>query len=154
MAAAGYATYRNNQFEGMDPKRLILMLYEGAVKHLRLAREGLDSGNTQKRGENISRAIAIITELNACLDKKVDDESILFLSSLYVAILVELPKVAITKDGTIIDRAIRYISMLKEVWENEVMKNKKRPAETSGVRQSPAVYGKGGSAVGNTTISV
>ncbi len=121
-AATGYQTYRNNHFEGMDPNRLILMLYEGAIKHTRLAKEGIKGNNIQKRGEHTGRVIAIVSELNACLDENIKDESIDFLRGLYNAILTELPKVALNNDITILERTESYISKLKDVWENNVMK--------------------------------
>jgi len=120
-ACSGYDTYRSNHFEGMDPKRLILMLYDGALKHMRIAKEGVDEGNIQKRGENLGRAIAIVSELNACLDTSIEDESVEFLRGLYAAILTELPKVSIKNDVQILDRSYSYISKLKEIWEKDVM---------------------------------
>ena len=120
-ACNGYDTYRSSHIEGMDPKRLILMLYDGALKHIRIAQEGIDQGDVQKRGENIGRVIAIVSELNACLDTSIQDESVEFLRGLYTAILVELPKVSIHNDVKILDRSYSYIARLKEIWEKNVM---------------------------------
>jgi len=120
-ACNGYDTYRSSHIEGMDPKRLILMLYDGALKHIRIAKEGIDQGDVQKRGENIGRVIAIVSELNACLDTSIQDDSVEFLRGLYTAILVELPKVSIHNDSKILDRSYSYIARLKEIWEKNVM---------------------------------
>ena len=46
-----------------DPKRLILMLYEGALEHIRLAKEGIAEKNARKRGEHLSCAVAIVSTL-------------------------------------------------------------------------------------------
>ncbi len=120
-ACTGYDMYRSSHIEGMDPKRLILMLYDGALKHIRIAKEGIDQGDVQKRGENIGRVIAIVSELNACLDTSIQDDSIEFLRGLYTAILIELPKVSIHNDLKILDRSYSYIARLKEIWEKNVM---------------------------------
>lgn len=117
----GYDTYRSSHFEGMDPKRLILMLYEGALKHIGLAKEGILEKNSQKRGENLSKTIAIVSELNASLDPGVKDEAIEFLRGLYEAILSELPRVSLNNDVKILDRSASYISALKEIWVNHVI---------------------------------
>jgi flagellar protein FliS len=104
-----------------DPKRLILMLYEGALKHLRLTREGIEACNACKRGEHLSRAVAIIAELYTSLDGAVTDEPVVFLRGLYQAMLVELAQVAVTHDLTVVDLAMRYIERLKQIWEHDVM---------------------------------
>lgn len=104
-----------------DPKRLILMLYEGALKHLRLAQEGIQAHHAQKRGENLSRAVAIVSTLHSSLEGEVTDEPIAFLRGLYQAILIELNKVAITHDVNMLDLAFRYLERLKQIWERDVM---------------------------------
>lgn len=135
VANAQVSKYLNNHYDGMDPKQLILLLYKGAISRLRLAKEGIEEGNIKKRGENLSKAIAIISELNASVDPKANDEISQFLTSLYTAILVELPKVSLDNNTEILDRSEAYISKLTQIWENDVMANrtspKKRPVSTS-----------------------
>lgn len=108
-------------YDEMDPKRLILMLYEGAIKRIVLAREGIKNADPKQRGENLGKAIAIISELNASLDENIQTEEINFLRGFYTAMLTELPKVSINEDTTILDRAEKYIKELKRIWETTVM---------------------------------
>lgn len=115
-------SYKKAQvYDEMDPNRLILMLYEGAIKRIILARDGLKEDNPQKRGENLGKAIAIIAELNASLDSDNKTDEINFLRNLYAAMLVELPKVSVNKDIKILDRSEKYLSELKRIWETSVM---------------------------------
>lgn len=125
VANSQVSKYLNNHYEGMNPKQLILLLYKGAINRLRLAREGIEEGNVKKKGENLSKAIAIISELNASVDTNTNDEISHFLTNLYTAILVELPKVAIDNNIQILDRSEAYISKLTQIWENEVMEKDK-----------------------------
>ena len=104
-----------------DPKRLILMLYEGALEDLRLAKEAIEQQNARQRGEHLSRAVAIVSTLLASLDSNVADEPIVFLQGLYQAMLVELSKVAVTHDVKGLDLAFRYLERLKQIWEQDVM---------------------------------
>jgi flagellar secretion chaperone FliS len=104
-----------------NPKRLILMLYEGVLEDLRLAKEAIEQQNARQRGEHLSRAVAIISTLLSSLDSNVADEPIAFLRGLYQAMLVELSKVAITHDVTVLDLAFRYLERLKQIWEQDVM---------------------------------
>ncbi len=117
--------YLSNHYEGMDPEQLILMLYNGALSRLRFTRDGIKEKNFQKKGENLSKAIAIISELHASVDPEMDDASTRFLRGLYTAILTELPKVTMNDDLDTLDRAEGYISKLRDIWENDVMAKKK-----------------------------
>lgn len=122
-ATAEIKRYLNNHYEGMSQEQLILALFKAALERLRLAKEGIEENNIQKRGENLSKAIAIVTELNASVNPTMTDESTLFLRGLYAAILAELPKVSLNNDITILKRSHGYISKLKEIWETQVMGN-------------------------------
>jgi len=121
--------YLNNHYEGMSPEQLILLLYKGALSRLKLAREGIKENNAKKRGENISKVIAIISELNASVDPNMNDESTQFLRGLYIAILAELPKISLNNDIKTLDRANGYIQELKNIWERDVMGKSKQPQQ-------------------------
>jgi len=120
-ALAPVNKYLNNHYEGMHPEQLILMLYKGALDRIYLTREGIQENNRQKRGENLSKVIAIISELNASIDPEMNDESTQFLRGLYTAILNELPKVSLNNCTVTLDRTEAYIKKLKKIWENDVM---------------------------------
>ena len=122
-ASAQINRYLNTHYEGMEPEQLILMLFKGALDRIKLAREGIEENDIKKRGENLSKSIAIISELNSSIDTTMNDESTQFLRGLYSAILAELPKVSINNDKKILSRTHAYISKLKEIWENDVMVN-------------------------------
>ena len=104
-----------------DPKRLILMLYEGVLDDLHSAKEGIEQRDARKRGEHLSRAVAIVSTLHTSLHNDTTDESIVFLRGLYESTLVELAKVAVTHDVHVLDLAFRYLERLKQIWEHDVM---------------------------------
>lgn len=133
-------SYLNNHYEGMDPEQLILLLYNGALSRLRFTRDGIKEKNVQKKGENLSKAIAIISELHASVDPEMDDASTRFLRDLYTAILTELPKVTLNNDLSTLDRAEGYISKLRDIWEKDVMAKRKngKPAQESFNKPSAA----------------
>ncbi len=120
-ASAQINKYLNNHYEGMAPEQLILMLFKGTLDRIRLTWEGIEENDVKKRGENLSKTIAIISELNSSIDTTMNDESTQFLRGLYTAILSELPKVSINNDTQILKQTHSYISKLMEIWENDVM---------------------------------
>ena len=118
-----------------NPKRLILMLYEGVLEDLRLAKEAIEQQHACQRGEHLSRAAAIVLTLFTSLDSNVTEEPIAFLRGLYQAILVALSHVAVTHDVKVLDLAFRYLERLKQSWEQDVMGLQAQTAE--GWQQGP-----------------
>jgi flagellar secretion chaperone FliS len=150
-------TYINNHYDGMSPEKLILMLFKGALDRLKLVKEGMKENNIQKRGENLSKVIAIVSELNSSLDSKMNDESTQFLRGLYHAILTELPKASINNDISIITRTESYLSKLTEIWETDVMGRgqslkKKRVLKPLAKSFGGYPMGAGTSALGSITV--
>ena len=105
----------------IHPVKLIHLMYERVLTHLKLAEEGLLKSDIQARGENLSKAIAIVSELNASIKDNDNSGAAGFLRGLYSAILVELPKVAVSNDVSVIRQSCRYIERLKEIWEETAM---------------------------------
>ncbi|MCA1794784.1 MAG: flagellar export chaperone FliS [Desulfobacteraceae bacterium] len=126
---AGINTYINNHYEGMSPEKLVLLLFDAALDRIGKTRQGIVENNIPKRGENLSKAIAIIAELNTSLDPELNDETTRFLRGLYFSILIELPKVSLTNDIEILNRTERYLSQLKKIWVNDVMSQQHTPAK-------------------------
>ncbi len=138
-AARNMNAYLNTHYEGMSPEKLIQMLYKGALKHISLAREGITENSPKKRGENISRVIAIVTELYASLDPEMTDDSTQFLRGLYSSILAELPRVALTNNVKTLDLTYSYIEKLSQIWESDVMVSKQKP---NTFKAQGSVYGQ------------
>ena len=131
--------YRQSEVSAaVHPVKLIHMMYERVLTHLNFAEEAIAENSPRKRGENLSKAIALISELNAAISPKDESEAASFLRGLYGAIMVELPKVSVSGDVEILRQAARYISELKKVWEETAMRESgllKRGAEA--MRPSP-----------------
>lgn len=115
--------YRTTEKQGeISPVKLIHMLYERVLVHLTLAEEGIREQTSKKRGENLGKAIAIITELQASIKSEDHSEAALFLRGLYGAILAELPKVSISQDVQVLRQARSYLERLKQIWEETAMR--------------------------------
>lgn len=50
-------TYLNNHYEGMDPKQLILLLFNGALSRLDLTRQGIEENDVQKKGKTSQKPL-------------------------------------------------------------------------------------------------
>ena len=61
-----HAAYTQGQVSASNPLRIIVLLYEGAI---RFTRQGLEQfANTAARGQALGRAHAIVSELQLALD--------------------------------------------------------------------------------------
>ncbi len=121
-AAKARNAYRQTEGQSkIHPVKLIHLMYERALIHLDMALIGIEKSNPQLKGENLGKAIAIITELNASVKEDDGSDAALFLRGLYSAILLELPKASANNDEQIVRQTISYIRRLKEIWEETAM---------------------------------
>lgn len=124
----------------VEPNKLILMLYEGAIKRIALAKEGIKKADPKMRGENLGKAIAIIAELNASLDSNIKTKEINFLRDLYATMLTELPKVSVSEDIEALELSEKYLMELKRIWETTVMKNSTTEKQKSAKKMNKTGY--------------
>ncbi len=106
----------------IHPVKLIYMMYERLLVHFELTEEAIVEKDFKGRGENLGKAIALLTELSASIKEDDDSEAAQFLRGLYGAILTELPKVALGNDLQILKQAKLYVGRLKEIWEETAMR--------------------------------
>jgi flagellar protein FliS len=84
MYQTGCNVYRQTAANTVEDKRMIMLkLYEGMLVFLGCARRGILDNSARIRGENISKVIAIINELECALDHEKGGRIAAQLSSLY-----------------------------------------------------------------------
>ena len=81
--ATGYQAYQTNAIHTASPEQLVVMLYDGCLRFLRRAEKAAEEGRPAAVTEAVSRATAIIMELNATLDMDRGGEIAANLRSLY-----------------------------------------------------------------------
>jgi flagellar protein FliS len=60
--------YRSTQAQTSSPLELVVMLYDGALRFLADAERGFTTGDAGVRATGISKALAIVNELQSTLD--------------------------------------------------------------------------------------
>ncbi len=105
----------------IHPVKLIHLMYERLLVHLELAGNAMLKDDAKGRGENLGRAIALVTELYASIRDDDESEAAGFLRGLYSSILTELPKAAVTNDIEVIRTTSRYVNRLKDIWAETAM---------------------------------
>jgi flagellar protein FliS len=97
--------------------RLIVMLYDGAIKFLKLAIRELEAGNYAAKGQYINRAHDIINELNGVLDTEAGGEIAQNLRSLYLFMNRRLRQANTKRDPQMIQEVISLMEELNLGWK-------------------------------------
>ena len=114
-ASNPYNTYQKNNVNTASSGKLLLMLYEGAIKFCRLAELAIDEGNIEKRHNNLFKAKRIIKELAFTLNREVDFSK--ELGALYAYMERQLISANIKNDKEKISEVKKMLEDLKSSWE-------------------------------------
>lgn len=77
------ARYEEQAITTQNRGRLVVLLYEGAIRFLRQAIVSLEAGDHQKKNHSIARAQDILLELNSALNMEAGGQVAQNLRSLY-----------------------------------------------------------------------
>lgn len=103
-----------------DPIQQIVMLYDGAVKFLRLAAADIESGKLDKKAEHTNRALDIIGYLQSILDFENGGEVAVVLDHLYTSLNVQILKASAGLDAPSILNAAGAILPVRDAWAASV----------------------------------
>jgi flagellar protein FliS len=113
----GIAAYRNNTVTTQSKDRLIVLLYDGAIKFMNLAIKELQAKNYQGKGQYITKAQDIINELNAVLDMEAGGEIAVNLRKLYCFMNKHLSEANIKRNPQMIREVIQLMEELNQSWK-------------------------------------
>ncbi|MFH1077229.1 MAG: flagellar export chaperone FliS [Pseudomonadota bacterium] len=116
MYGKGLNAYREVTVTTADPKRLVIMCYEGAIRHLRLAKEKFISKEFEEKYELILKAQAIISELRQALDFERGGEIAKNLDMIYSYMIKRITRGDIKNDIFAYDEVINMLDELKSAW--------------------------------------
>ena len=108
--------YRKNQISTSSQGRLILMMYEGAIRFTSLALESMDKGDLANQGKYIQKAHDIVNELSLALDFKKGGDTAPRLESLYQFVLSQLTLANIKSEKKPLQTVLNILNPLLEAW--------------------------------------
>ncbi|MHC4742672.1 MAG: flagellar export chaperone FliS [Planctomycetota bacterium] len=112
----GVSAYQETSITTESKGRLIVMLYDGAIKFMRLAIRELEAQNYEAKGRYIGKAQDIINELNTVLDMEAGGELAANLRKLYLFMNSHLSKANINRDPQMIREVIGLMEELNSGW--------------------------------------
>ena len=122
MYSNGFQSYRKTNVITADPKRLVLMCYEGAIENLKIARNRYAEKDYEGKASVVNKAQNIINELQCSLDFEKGGSIAGNLESLYNYMSRRILHADLNKDVGAIDEVIGMLSELKSAWEEVFFK--------------------------------
>ena len=129
-----YAAYQKTNVNTASQGRLVVLLYEGAVKHLKAAinlfgpDDKLKPGDIEQFGIHLQKTQAIITELQVSLDMEKGGDIARNLMSLYVYFNEELMDATISHNKAKIEFVLSKVDDLADAWRTIANSTANAPA--------------------------
>lgn len=112
--------YRQVAVETASPGAVLLALYDGAIRFGREAIEAIGGKDYARKGERISRIMAIVGELNATLDHRRAPDLCAHLEQLYDYMLSRLVTANHEMDAGAVEEVVGLLDTLREGWREAV----------------------------------
>jgi flagellar protein FliS len=115
-----YKNYQKTQVTTASREKILLMLYEGAIRFTKLAQQHMKEKNIAEKGKYISKATAILSELMSTLDFKAGGKLAADLENLYVFMIDKLIEANITNDLENLKVVENLLMTLYTAWKDVI----------------------------------
>jgi flagellar protein FliS len=102
--------------QSRSPLELVVMLYDGALQSLSAAKAAIARNDIAGRADAVSRALAILTELQGTLDMKEGGKIAEDLDRLYAYAIARLIDVTLKNDPGAVDDVLKVMNPLRDGW--------------------------------------
>jgi len=109
--------YQQTQVMTSSGVQIVVLLYDGAIRSIELARQGMQANNLQDKGRFLGRAISIVGELNSVLDYERGGEIARSLHRLYEYMLSELLQANLRNNPRHLEGPLKCLITLREAWQ-------------------------------------
>ncbi len=108
--------YKQNEISTSSQGKLILMMYEGAIKFTKMALLSMDKNDISGKAKYIGKTHDIVNELSVSLDLKKGGEVTARLETLYQFVLRQLTLANIKSDRKALESIIKVLEPLHDAW--------------------------------------
>ncbi|KKB75079.1 MULTISPECIES: flagellar export chaperone FliS [Bacillus] len=113
-----YAAYQQNSINMKSPGELTLMLYDGCLKFMKLAKQAIEQGDMEMKNTNLVKAQNIIQELNVTLNREVELAG--SMGAMYEYIYRRLIEANINNDKDIVTEVEGYVKDFRDAWKQAI----------------------------------
>jgi flagellar protein FliS len=120
------ALYKETSVATASPTKLVVMLYEGAIRFLTRAARDIRERDLVSKSQSINRALAILQHLRLTLDMEKGEHIARELDRLYAYAVSKVLEGSTQLDATAIEEAIKVLSNLLPAWEEIAKKDQEK----------------------------
>lgn len=128
VGARAQQVYQRTAVESADPNKLIVMLFEGAVRFLRQAAEAMAQRQYEQQCHFITRTQSILTELTCALDDDADEELSGSLRLLHAWLHTQLTEASVEDDTEKLSQVLQIVEDLRDTWTEAGLRCRKQAA--------------------------
>jgi len=120
MSANPYKQYQKTQVTTASREKILLMLYEGAIRFTKQAIVAMRNQKIAEKGKLISKATAILSELMATLDFKQGGQLAVDLENLYIFMIDKLIEGNISNNPECLEVVEKLLTTLFSAWKDVI----------------------------------
>lgn len=111
-----YSTYKQTAVETSTTEKLLIMLFNGGIKFLKLAEQALEEKNYFEAHNSLTRVQDILSELMVTLDMKKGGEIAVNLYELYSFYRNEVIEANMKKDRARLKPVLEFFELFRDTW--------------------------------------
>jgi len=115
-------TYQEIAVQTSSPAKLVVMLYEGAIRFLNQSITAIEARDLEAKRQSVDRAVAVIQHLQSTLDMTQGKEVSADLDRLYTYITTRVLDASAKLQIPPLEEAIKLLTVLLSGWEEVVKK--------------------------------
>ena len=115
--------YKTNSILTASREQILLMLYDGAIRFVGLAKTCMMAGDMAGKGKYIGKTIAILAEFSNTLDRKIGGELADNLDALYGHMIAQLGTANVQNRTTELDEVRDMLTDLRQTWAKAIELN-------------------------------
>jgi flagellar protein FliS len=113
--------YKQTQQETASPERLMVLLFEAALRHMRLGAQALDEKRYADSTHSLTRASDIVASLKSSLDHRHAPELCAQLDSLYSFVALRLTRASLGRNASLAREAERVFAPIVDAFQQAVV---------------------------------
>jgi flagellar protein FliS len=113
----GQEVYQRNSLTTATPGQILIALFDGALRFITVARQGIVDNRPEVKGESIGRVLNILAELAGTLDERYAPDLCEQLRSLYAYFAQRLREASANMDTQPLDEVAQHLTSMRDTWQ-------------------------------------
>ncbi|MDF1507857.1 flagellar export chaperone FliS [Robertmurraya sp. DFI.2.37] len=123
-----HQAYKQNSVNTASPGELTLLLYNGCLKFIKLAKKAIEDNQVEQRNENLLKAQNIVQELMVTLNMDVEVSHNLL--QMYDYLHRRLVEANLKNDAQILEEVEGFVMEFRDMWKEVIQSTRKQYAES------------------------